>query len=85
MAIEAANPCGGPDPLAIVDRLTTAATAAIADIRADIERDPSSLRSLTLELTVRPDGDLGDAIAFLERRKRVGERGLLDHPAVRAV
>lgn len=67
----------------LTDRLARAAVAAIEDIRADLERDPASIRGLTVELTLGPDGGLADAISYVERRKKADRLALLDHPSVR--
>lgn len=66
----------------LTERLQRAAMAAIADQGADLEREPESIRGLTVELTVARDGRIRDCITYLERRKS-NEEATLDHPKVR--
>ncbi len=66
------------------ERLVRAAEAAIRDLRPDLERDPASIRGVTIELTIGPGGGLADAVSFVERRKKAAQLGLLDHAKVRA-
>jgi hypothetical protein len=60
----------------LVQRLQHAALVSIEDLRPDLERDPSSVRSATIELTVGRDGQIKEAITFVERRVHAG--ALLD-------
>jgi hypothetical protein len=56
----------------LVTRLQEAALASIEDLRPDLERDPSSVRGVTVEITVGPAGGLKDCVAFVEKRKSAG-------------
>jgi hypothetical protein len=67
----------------LLTRLHAAVTAALDDLRPDLERDPQSIRGVTIELTIGPGGWLADAVSFVERRKKAAQLGLLDHPKVR--
>ena len=70
-----------PEP-DLVGSLTTAALAAIRDQRQTLTYKPEQVRGLTVELTVGQDGQVKDAVTFVERRARAD--ALLDHRAVRA-
>ncbi len=69
----------------LLTRLQAAASAALADLRPDLEREPQTIRGVTIEITLGPGGGLADAVSFVERRKKAAQLGLLDHKAVRAV
>ena len=67
----------------LVPRLTEAATAAIANERPSLEHPVGYVRGVTVELTTGPGGGLADAVSCVERRKKIGRLGLLDHPKAR--
>jgi hypothetical protein len=54
----------------IVDRLTVAACAAIANERPGLEHPAGGIRGLTLELILAPDGQVAEACCYLERRSK---------------
>ena len=56
----------------LLTRLHAAATAALDDLRPDLERDPASVRGVTIEITIGPGGGLADAVSYVVRRKQVG-------------
>lgn len=54
----------------LVDRLTEAAVAAIANERQSLESDAGGVRGLTVELVLNSAGQLTEAVAFIERRSK---------------
>jgi hypothetical protein len=51
----------------LVERFSAAAIAAIANLKPDLERDQSSIRSLHLELAINGRQVVGDCETYLER------------------
>jgi hypothetical protein len=52
----------------IVQRLTEAAAAAIANERPALEHPVGHVRGLTVELALTSTGQVSEAVAFVERR-----------------
>lgn len=61
----------------IVQQFTEAAAAAIAEQAPDLERDPDSVRGLTLELAVARNRAI-EASCFLERRYGANRHGVFE-------
>ena len=68
----------------LVQRLTEAATAAIANERPALEHRPDTIRGVTVEVTLGKAGGLADVVVYVERRTKVDQLALLDHAKVRA-
>lgn len=56
----------------LVQRLTEAASAAIANERPSLEHRSETVRGLTIELTLTGAGKLVHATAYVERRTSAG-------------
>ncbi len=54
------------------ERLVQAAEAAIRDQRQSLSHKPEQVRGITLELTVGRDGQVKEAISYVERRASAG-------------
>src|SRR5688500_8935023 len=52
----------------LVDHLVTASEAAIRDQQQSLTHKPEQVRGVTIELTVSRDGQVKDAITYVERR-----------------
>jgi len=65
-------------PTDLVERLQEAALAAIANETPALTHRPETVKGLTIELVLRSDGALAEAIAYVERRTRAG--ALLGRP-----
>jgi hypothetical protein len=66
----------------LIEAIVDAAAAAIRNQAPTLTYKPEQVRGLTVELTVGRDGQVKDAITFVERRARAD--ALLDHQSVRA-
>jgi hypothetical protein len=58
--------------LSLEERLVMAATAAIRNERQGLGYRPEQIKGITLELTVGRDGQVKEAISFVERRAHAG-------------
>ena len=58
----------------LVERLTTAAAAALADVGPSLEHEPGRLRRVTVELELANNGHVVDATVWTERRAGAGRR-----------
>ncbi len=56
----------------LVTRLVDAASAAIANERPSLEHAPATVGGVTIELTITRDGQVKDAITYVERRAHAG-------------
>jgi hypothetical protein len=56
---------------ALIDRLTEAAAAAVAEVASTLEHDPRRLQSVTIELEVSNQGEVVEAVVRSQRRAGV--------------
>ena len=56
----------------MVAHITDAAAAAILNERPSLEHAPTTVRGVTIELTITRDGQVKDAITYVERRTSAG-------------
>jgi hypothetical protein len=59
----------------LVERLTEAAAAAIADERPGLEYEPERLRGIVLDLSVNSAGIVTEGTVYVERQVRPTMRG----------
>lgn len=52
----------------LVERLQEAASAAIANERPELEREPERLRGLVLDIRLGPRGQIVEGTAYIERK-----------------
>jgi hypothetical protein len=52
----------------LIDTLVSASAAAIRDQRRSLSDKPEQVRGVTIELTVSRDGQVKDAVTYVERR-----------------